>query len=268
MILPSVINAILSFIASFFVLCYPLSAILPRGATIALSAVSSIPIAAGAYFLTAGSERKKRALKIGKNAFNERMHALYTCTDDEIQSLFLKIFYDMRICAEVRGRHMLLSGDEIVFAALYPEPMSANEIALIVRKIGKKDNVTIISSSFSFGAVAFARSLDISLVDGETFHSFLSERGYLPETPSSPARKRSFKRFVEPLFERSNSKKLLFFAAVLGIFSAFSFFPIYYIFGSAFFAIYGLIALFFGKSTELRKSENPLEKLFGKDRAA
>ena len=192
------------------------------------------------------------------------MHALYTCTDDEIQSLFSRIFFDMRICAEVRGRHMLFGDDETIFAALYPEPLGANEIAGIARKIGKKGKTTIISSSFSDGAVAFSKSLDISLVDGETFFSFLKAHGYLGETPASPSRKRSLKLYLTPLFEKTNSKRLLFFAAILGIFSAFSFFPVYYIAGSAFFGVCGLIALFFGKTTAAREDKNLLEKVFEK----
>ena len=264
MILSAFLNAVLSAAASFFVFCYPLSKVLPRPATVAVAFVAAAGVAVAVYFLTAKKENSRRAEKNGKSAFNERMRALYICTDDEIQSLFSEIFHNMKICADISGRHMHLCGDKIVYAALLPEPMNANELVAICRGLDIKDKkVTIISSSFSDGATAMAEKMKIDLVGGEEFYSFLKSRSPLPEKKAL-IEKRSLKSVFSPLLFRTNGRRFLIYSIVIGLFSNFSFFPVYYVFVSAIFAIYGLIALFFGKKPTDSGGRKKLDELFEK----
>ena len=267
MILPALVNAILCFIASYFIFCYPLSFGLKRNAANFIAAVIAVLVSIAAYILTSNSEKRKIGRKKDTIAFDQRMSTLYACTDDEIQSLFLSVLFKMNICAEVRGRHMLLNNGNAVFAALYPEQMSANELAPIIREYKTPaSTLSVISSSFSAEAVLFARSLNVKLIDGKEFYEFLKNGGNL-----APARQESKSRVQKaaffPLAFKVRPKRLFLFAAMLGAFSYFTFFPLYYIIGSAFFALYGLIALVFGKTTPNKKNANMLENVL-KDKIA
>ena len=257
----AITNAILTAATVFFILCYPFSKILPRALTMVFSAL--IALLAGAAVYGASLKKTRRSLfrSEEKNAFYQRMHALYMCTDDEIQEIFCSLFNRLNICANVSGRHMRLNGGETLIAALLPEQMSANDLAVILRDPSlKSKKTTVVSSSFSQGAVSLARSTGVDLIDGDVLGKLLEKNELLPK-PAPLSAKPSLREKIAPVFYKANGKRMLFYAAVLGAFSYFSFYPVYYVASSAFFAVFGLIALFFGKIGATAHGGGSLEEL-------
>ena len=259
-VLSSVTNAALTALLTFFISEYALSLFIPTPAAKGLSVFfAATAFIAVCLFTSRSGKRRLFALR-GEKEFLERMRNLYLCTDDEIGDIFRRLFDELHICARIDGRRMRFEG-KTLFAALYPETLSANDLSVILRAYG--NNTVVISSSFSDGAVSFAKEKGARLIDGASFGRFIDNIGLLPPA-SANARKKSFSEIVRPLFHKRSGKKLLFYAAVLAVFSSMTFYPVYYVVCATVFAVYGLIALFFGERDNVCRTDEALEDLFKK----
>ena len=235
--LSALVNALLASITVFFILCYPFSLALNRVMTIVFSAISAVALGAFVYVFSYNKEKRKNELKFGKYAFNQRMAILYACTDDEISAILSELIDKMHICADVSGRHMRLKDGRRVFFLLLPLSLSANELASVLREISyREEKITIVSSDFSKEARIFADIVGVKLVDGFDFGKLLEKNDLLPKTDEKRKKAAFFER-LSPFFYKTNGKRFLLYAAILGQFSRFSFYPVYYVISSAIFAI-------------------------------
>lgn len=253
--LSAAVNASLSGISVFFILCYPFSLVLNRALTIFFSVVLSVFLSFIIYRFSYDREKKKNDSKFINDAFNQRMNILYACTDEEISAILKALLIKLHICADVSGRHMQTEDGSIVLFLLLPTAITANELAFFLRNFPYREKkIKIVSSSFSTEAEKFAEFAGVTLVDGVEFGKILEENDLLPEFEIKK-KKADLRERISPFFYKTNGKRFLFYAALLGLFSRFSFYPIYYVISSLIFAIYGLIAVFFGKTASLKSKE-------------
>ena len=257
----SAIDAFLSGAAGFFVFLYLFSKIIAGILPVTISLLLSAAVAAAVYFISAKRSVYKKNSLFLKNEFERRMLILYACSDGEIQKIFSKILDRLHICADVSGRHMEISGGNIIVAPLKTEPLSADDIIFIKRSHPFARSVTVISAAFSPNAVRVCRALSITPFPAVDFGRFLDGLGLLPAADKNIKKPSLLNRF-SVFSEKQNGKRFLIYGAFLCALSPLVFYPAYYLIFGTIFTVYGLIALFFGKSKTKANSDETVKNLF------
>lgn len=122
----------------------------------------------------------------------------------------------------------------------------------------KSEKTIIISSGFTKNLTTFSDSLNLTLITTAEVIPLLIERkliGY--EKPLKQKKENLFFR----LFKKANGTKTIIYGATMIAFSFFVFYPVYYLVSGTIFIVFGLIAKFFGRSTDFFQEEKSLLNL-------
>lgn len=183
---------------------------------------------------------------------------LNTLKRSQITEIFSALFKNLSQTAEEKQGYFLIN-DIAVYPYCLPESLGYNEIKQIVDGSPfKSEKFLIISDGFKEGVKIYSGGLKVTLITTETVIPILNKYGLLPKTEKQEIKKRNL---FKALFKKANGGRFLIYGITLIAMSFIVFYPIYYVVSGVLFAVFGLIAMFFGKIDTVGREEDLISAL-------
>lgn len=257
--LPLFLNTIILLTLLFTVNLLGLSFLrIPIWLKILLAIMLSCAVSALAFIRWRSKSIYRTKIKQSKKQLACDLMLLNTLGRSQITEIFSALFKNLKQPAEEKQGYFLVS-DTTVYPYCLPESLGYNEIKQTVDSSPfKSEKFLIISDGFKEGVKIYSGSLKAILITTETVVPLLNKYGLLPKNEKQEIKK---KNLFKALFKKANGGHFLIYGITLIAMSFIVFYPIYYVVSGVLFAVFGLIALFFGKIDTVGQDEDLLSAL-------
>lgn len=190
------------------------------------------------------SRKQDKKLLISRDEKQKKLLSLHLSlsSDEYLTELFSKCFKTEEENAEIKGGK-IYSGDSIYFPVFKMQPISEDDVAVIV-KFRSESNKIILCNRASAEAASLAENFLIEIKQIDYIYPLLKDKELLPEKyVYEGAKKISVWKKIKARFSRKICAPLFWSGMALLALSYFTFFPIYYIISGGIMLILSVIAL-------------------------
>lgn len=247
--LPSVVDGALTLVFSFFAF---FTVFLSFKWSVAPALIVGISLSLGfSFFVTRFAIKRRVALSLGNDDVNSvaLMRKLNVCTLDEKLRIFCSVFNDMGIRTSVDGMH-ILAGDSglCVILALYPESLSANELARLIDNapVKERSKIAVVNAAFTAEAALFADRIGVTLFSSKSIYNLLKGRK-IAQPPETEKPQKFFSGIIRGLTAKNNGVKFILFGLSLIAMGFIVFYPVYYYVIGGLMTALGIVQLLFIK---------------------
>ncbi len=139
----------------------------------------------------------------------------------------------------------ILPPDSKLECIFLPDPVSANEILVRLRKLPENSLLTVVGANFTSSALELQNKTKVvKIVTLEQIVHLLKD--YPLEKPKN--KKKSLRSLFNITYKRKKAKIFALYGGILLVMSNFVFYPVWYIISGCLFSVYSITALFFPKS--------------------
>lgn len=202
----------------------------------------------GMVFLALYRRRRKRAT--GKKEREERDALLLHFAlekEERVRAALVEA-----LCADGKEAHCgedeIVAGEEILIPRFTMQPLSADEVARLIRRYGKT-SFTIACNTLSPEAEKLLAPFGLKAMRCDEVYALFSRTGTMPsplicgEIPRRSARQK-----LRRTFSKSNARPFFVSGFLLLVMSLFTFFPLYYLISGSVLMISAITVRFFGYS--------------------
>ncbi len=250
----SIVNALLLCFLTF-IISYLLLSFLTTLKVVKFITAFMFAISISAFnFLKDYNKNKLAFLKKGEQKqFENFMKKLEIMPDNEVIALLMQIFSNAGINAKAIKNRI-----ETKSATCFFDFSKCTERKTVCNAIksAKGKNVIIFCNGIGSDCVDIIESHkhNLAIISGTSFFALIKKYGLIKDFCEEKSEKFLFFKKLYTLFKNSVSRKKIFTFTLVGIslliFSAFTFFPKYYLFCALFCFIFALICLIFGKDKQ------------------
>ncbi len=257
--LPLFLNTCLLLVLLFTVNLLGLSFLrIPLWLKILLAIMLSATVSALAFLRWRKNSIYRTKIKQSKKQLACDLMLLNTLKRSQITEIFSALFRNLQQTAEEKQGYFLINGTT-VYPCCLPESLGYNDVKRIVDNSPfKSEDFLIISDGFKEGVKIYNEVLKVKLISTETVVPILNKYQLLPKNEKQEIKKRNL---FKALFKKANGGRFLFYGITLIAMSFIVFYPIYYVVSGVLFAVFGLIAMFFGKNGTISQDEDLLSAL-------
>ena len=137
----------------------------------------------------------------------------------------------------------VISGETVVLPVFMPEPVTGNQLKMLLYGREENEKVIILSSAFTIEAKTYAEKRGIRLFSARQIADFLDKANV--KVAEEKKRTSIFDGMFSRLFKRTNGLKFILFGLSLTAMAFVVFYPIYYYIAGGAFVIFGLSAMLF-----------------------
>ena len=222
----ALVSDVIFFALCAFILCFTGVRFYTRNALTALIIAIGAAAVCGliAFYILLAKRKKRLILSLSESEKKSLSLHLSVCDDEYVLNLFEKALEG----TYVRGNR-LQDNENIYFFNFKMSPLSADDIAEVVRKTGKKRK-HVYCCDISPAALSLAEDFSVDTVTVAEIYALLKDKNLLPEKYALGNVKKPniFKR-IKKRFNRKLCPPLFFSGLTLLFFSFFTFYPTYYI---------------------------------------
>lgn len=211
---------------------------------VTLALMLSLSVSVLVFFKWQKNSVKKSKLKQSKQKTLCDLATLNLLARTDISKIFRYLFKNLNLTFKETNGYFLVNG-AVVYPFCLPESLSFNEVKRTIDTSPYQgENFLIISDKFNESLKIYKDDLGVTLIDTEAILPLLNRFDLLPKTKTTVKKTSLFRA----LFKKVNGRRFIIYGIALVAMSFIVFYPIYYLVSGVFFIVFGLIAVFFGKS--------------------
>lgn len=234
--------ALVSFLFSFALFRFYLNSFMLSllFSILAIAALSTL------VYLLIKHKSVKKFLKISdeKEIFKLNFHLATDTRENNLDRIFSALSEKFENAKKFKS-HIVLNDEEYYFKFKL-EPVTADEIATLIKKNGKRKKVLLVCSINNEGA-KLASNFGIKIMPIEEIYILFKETNTLPRNYIFTEKQANWKEKLKFRFSKKMYKGYFLSGTALLIFSLFTFFPVYYLISGGILLCIAVAVKFFGK---------------------